>query len=386
MRLLRIIAAAALVLLALGGGASSAQALTLQPVGKFDQPIYVTSDPGNANRLFVVEREGTIEQVEGGVTSKFADISSKIGCGGSCQGERGLMSIAMAPDFDLSGRFFVDYANDVDGTIHVGRTRRRRAGHESALGSTPRDLLTIPHSDRKQPQRRPAAVRSRRQPLHLDRRRRWRQRPVPQRAEPEQPARQDPPDPTQPRWLTAIHGAVQQPLCGDRRRLRADLELRPAQPVPLLLRQPHRRHGHRRRRPGHTRGDRLRSQPRSGSGGRRRCQLRLELSRGIHRRPRRRSRVRLAANRRLHRTGLRLPAHSRPRHRRDRTLRDHRRLRGPGPQPRRPLRPLPLRRPLRWSDSLTATLASPVASDRSEGIAGQRPQSPSARTRAAGST
>jgi hypothetical protein len=127
-------------------GASSAQALTLERVGgSFDQPIYVTSDPGNANRLFVVEREGTIERVEGGVTSKFADLSSKVGCGGDCQGERGLMSIAMAPDFDQSGRFYVDYANDVDGTIHVAELLATGPEHESALGSTPKDLLTIPH-------------------------------------------------------------------------------------------------------------------------------------------------------------------------------------------------------------------------------------------------
>ena len=43
--------ALALALLALGAG--GAQALTLQPVGNFDQPTYVTSDPGDASRLFV---------------------------------------------------------------------------------------------------------------------------------------------------------------------------------------------------------------------------------------------------------------------------------------------------------------------------------------------
>jgi hypothetical protein len=127
-------------------GASSAQALTLERVGgSFDQPIYVTSDPGDANRLFVVEREGTIEKVEGGVTNKFADLSSEVECGGGCQGERGLMSIAMAPDFDTSGRFYADYANDEDGTIHVAELVATGPKHESALGATPKDLLAIPH-------------------------------------------------------------------------------------------------------------------------------------------------------------------------------------------------------------------------------------------------
>jgi hypothetical protein len=126
--------------------ASSADALTLQQVGgRFDQPTFVTSDPGNANRLFVVEREGTIERVEKGVTSRFADLSAEVECAGSCQGERGLMSIALAPDFDSSGRLWVDYANNVNGTIHVEELTAE-PGNETASSSTLRPLLEIPHS------------------------------------------------------------------------------------------------------------------------------------------------------------------------------------------------------------------------------------------------
>jgi glucose/arabinose dehydrogenase len=126
-------------------GASAAQALTLQQVGgSFDQPTYVSSDPGDAGRLFVVEREGTIELVEGGVTSEFADLSPEVDCAGSCQGERGLMSIALAPDFDSSGRLYVDYANDVDGTIHIDELTAAAGGKHAPLSSL-RPLLSIPH-------------------------------------------------------------------------------------------------------------------------------------------------------------------------------------------------------------------------------------------------
>jgi hypothetical protein len=38
---------------------ATAEAATLQPIGKFEKPIYVTSDPGNPDRLFVVERGGS---------------------------------------------------------------------------------------------------------------------------------------------------------------------------------------------------------------------------------------------------------------------------------------------------------------------------------------
>lgn len=128
-------------------GAGSARALTLEPVGDFPHPTYVTSDPGDANRLFVVEREGTIDLVENGVTSQFADLSSKVQCSNECkESERGLMSIALAPDFDSSGRLYVDYINYVDGVIHVDELVAE-PDRETADAGSLRPLLTIPHPD-----------------------------------------------------------------------------------------------------------------------------------------------------------------------------------------------------------------------------------------------
>jgi hypothetical protein len=138
----RTLGALALALLAFVP--ATAGAVSLQPIGNFDQPIYVTSDPGNPERLFVVEREGRIEQVRAGAESTFADISAAVGCGGVCGGERGLLSIALAPDFDSSGRLYVDYANDVDGTIHVAELR---AAGDSAPAASLRDVLTIAHGE-----------------------------------------------------------------------------------------------------------------------------------------------------------------------------------------------------------------------------------------------
>ncbi len=123
--------------------AGSAQALTLQPVGNFAQPTFVTSDPGDAGRLFVTEREGTIELVENGVSSQFADISSKVGCGGGCEGERGLMSMALDPDFDANGRVYVAYGSDADGQIHVDELLSPGPTHSTAAFA--QSLLEIPH-------------------------------------------------------------------------------------------------------------------------------------------------------------------------------------------------------------------------------------------------
>jgi hypothetical protein len=141
-RAARIVATAATLLLA-GGG--SAQALTLEPVGNFDQPIFVTSDPGDAGRLFVAEREGTIQLIENGVEKEFADLSGEVECGGACQGERGLMSIALSPDFDSDGRLFVFYANDEDGALHIDELSAE-PDRESADPSSLEPLLEIAHS------------------------------------------------------------------------------------------------------------------------------------------------------------------------------------------------------------------------------------------------
>jgi hypothetical protein len=125
--------------------ATGAGAASLQRLGSFQEPTYLTSDPGNPSRLFVVERKGRIELVEDGATSLFADLRSKVECppgAEPCVGERGLLSIAMAPDFDSSGRFYVDYANSVDGRIHVSEMV---ASGDSAPLASLREVLTIPH-------------------------------------------------------------------------------------------------------------------------------------------------------------------------------------------------------------------------------------------------
>jgi Glucose / Sorbosone dehydrogenase len=140
----RIIAAVIPILISILPAAGCAQAASLESVGSFDQPIYVTSDPGNAGRLFVVEREGEIVMAEGGARSVFANLSSLVSC---CEGERGLLSIALAPDFDTSGRFYVDYTGKEEpGEIHVDELVATGPNHESAgLGSL-RSLLSISHS------------------------------------------------------------------------------------------------------------------------------------------------------------------------------------------------------------------------------------------------
>ena len=77
--------------------APRAPALTLNPIGNFEAPTYVTSEPNDPDRLLVTERLGKIELVDHGKVSTFADLTSLVGCQPSgCEGERGLMSLAAA--------------------------------------------------------------------------------------------------------------------------------------------------------------------------------------------------------------------------------------------------------------------------------------------------
>ena len=119
-------------------GAGTAQGASLERVGGFEAPIYLTSDPGKAERLFVVERQGIIEEAGNGAVTNLADLRSVVSC---CEGERGLLSVAMAPDFDTSGRLFVDYTGkEVPGEIHVAELRA--SGGVAPLSSL-RNLLPL---------------------------------------------------------------------------------------------------------------------------------------------------------------------------------------------------------------------------------------------------
>lgn len=124
---------------ALAGSAGSAPAATLQSIGNFSEPVYVTSDPGNPNRLFVVQRAGRIMQVENGAVSEFANLEAQVSC---CTGEQGLLSIALAPDFAASGRLFAYYTGRETPWPEIHVAELRANGQTATLA---RDLLRIPH-------------------------------------------------------------------------------------------------------------------------------------------------------------------------------------------------------------------------------------------------
>jgi len=125
---------------------ASAQALWLQPIGSFEEPIYVTSAPGNPDRLFVVERPGRVIEVENGTRTVFADLRSVVS--EEDESEGGLISIAISPDFQTSGRLFVFYTGKEETPAEIHVAELVASGGTAPLASL-RNLLTIPHPNHK---------------------------------------------------------------------------------------------------------------------------------------------------------------------------------------------------------------------------------------------
>lgn len=118
-------------------GQAAARGYKLTRIGRFDGPVYVTQAPGDASRLFVVEQPGRIVVVRRGRTLKtpFLDLTDRVKSGG----EQGLLSVAFAPDYQRSGRFYVDYT-DRNGNTRVVEFRRGSSPDRANRGSA-RQLL-----------------------------------------------------------------------------------------------------------------------------------------------------------------------------------------------------------------------------------------------------
>jgi glucose/arabinose dehydrogenase len=149
-----LILAAFVAALALAPEAASAEVLAagslrLAPVGNFDQPTYVTGAPGDPSRVMVVEQGGAIRLLRDGILQPQPFLTVPNVHNG---GEQGLLSIAFAPDYASSGRFYAYYsdANACDSSgdncdIRIDEFRSSGGGADVANPATQRRVIQINH-------------------------------------------------------------------------------------------------------------------------------------------------------------------------------------------------------------------------------------------------
>jgi hypothetical protein len=138
----RLAIAIAIVMLgALMLGAASADAkqrIKLKRIGRFQSPTYVTSAPGVPG-VIVVERGGRIRLVKGQRRRTFTNISGNVSTGG----ERGLLSVAFAPNYANSRLLYVFFTNGA-GDLVIAELRADGDGRH-ASPTTLRPLVVVPH-------------------------------------------------------------------------------------------------------------------------------------------------------------------------------------------------------------------------------------------------
>lgn len=107
------------------GGAVPPLQLT-EVAGGFNLPVFVTSEPADAGRLYVVEQGGQIWIVENGVTlnDPFLDVSGLIQGPEFQADERGLLGLAFHPDYAQNGQFYIYYNRDPENTIAIAEFKR----------------------------------------------------------------------------------------------------------------------------------------------------------------------------------------------------------------------------------------------------------------------
>jgi glucose/arabinose dehydrogenase len=123
---------------------------TLTPVGSFSKPALVTGPTYDAERIFVVERVGRVKVVKNGsvLPRPFVDVSTDID-----PARTGLASMAFAPDYDTSGRFYVlysapDAANTEKGVdVVIDAFTRSAADFDVADPASRRNVLRLDFSN-----------------------------------------------------------------------------------------------------------------------------------------------------------------------------------------------------------------------------------------------
>jgi glucose/arabinose dehydrogenase len=112
------------------------------------EPVFVTAAPGDATRLYVLERTGAIRVVRDGqlLPEPFLDLRARV----ATANEEGLVGLAFHPEFQENGRFFIQYAlldpargEDDDEQIVLSELARSAADPDRADPASERTLMIV---------------------------------------------------------------------------------------------------------------------------------------------------------------------------------------------------------------------------------------------------
>jgi glucose/arabinose dehydrogenase len=108
----------------------------------FDTPVYLLGRGDGTNRVLVVQKSGLVRVLDPSTgvieSAPFLDVSSQI----ATDGERGLLSLALAPDFATSGKVYA-YMIATNGNIQIRKFTTGASGVPSS--DTGDIILSIPH-------------------------------------------------------------------------------------------------------------------------------------------------------------------------------------------------------------------------------------------------
>lgn len=141
-RRIRHIAAAAFACFLTGFGSQSASAYRVVSIGTFDKPIDARAIASQPRDVFVVEQPGRIMVLRDEIKKSlpFLDITGLVQFGG----EQGLLSMAFAPDYNVSRLFYVLFVNN-SGNVEIDEFRRSPTSPLLAEAGSRRKVLEIPH-------------------------------------------------------------------------------------------------------------------------------------------------------------------------------------------------------------------------------------------------
>lgn len=117
---------------------------TTRVASGLSSPVFVTSPPGDTNRLFIVEQGSS-----GSARIKVLDLGTGVVSptlyltlsGISAGGEQGLLGLAFHPDFASNGYLYVDYTNGVGSTVIARYTAN--APYATSTSVDPASALTL---------------------------------------------------------------------------------------------------------------------------------------------------------------------------------------------------------------------------------------------------